>query len=167
MKRTAHRPLVKGTISPANAKLLGTMTGVTGGTVLLYGTDPITAMLGVGNIALYSGLYTYLKPRSEINTWVGAVVGAIPPVMGWTAAGGSPLDTEALLMGSTLFLWQFPHFFALSWMHRIDYGRGGFQMVPVNDIQTKGDRTAGLIMRYTGYLSTVPILSTVLDVTSP
>eukprot|EP00565_Helicotheca_tamesis_P004317 CAMPEP_0185742234 /NCGR_PEP_ID=MMETSP1171-20130828/39373_1 /TAXON_ID=374046 /ORGANISM="Helicotheca tamensis, Strain CCMP826" /LENGTH=234 /DNA_ID=CAMNT_0028414239 /DNA_START=495 /DNA_END=1196 /DNA_ORIENTATION=+ len=143
------------------------MTGVSGGSVLLYGTDPVTAALGVSNIALYAGLYTYLKPRHEINTWVGAVVGAIPPVMGWTAAGGSPSDIEAILMGSTLFLWQFPHFFALSWMHRKDYGRGGFQMVPVNDVHTKGDRTAALIMRYTAYLSTLPFLSTALDVTSP
>jgi protoheme IX farnesyltransferase len=87
--------------------------------------------------------------------------------MGWTAAtGGSLFDLEAALLGSTLFLWQFPHFFALSWMHRTDYARGGFQMVPVNDIDTNGDRTAALINRYTWYMSTIPIASSVLGATS-
>jgi len=133
--------------------------------MLGLGTDPITTMLGIGNIGLYAGLYTYLKPRSEINTWVGAVVGAIPPVMGWTAAGGSLMDAEAVLLGSTLFLWQFPHFFALNWMYRTDYKRGGFSMVAVND--PNGDRTASLIKRYGLYLASLPFLSTALEVTSP
>jgi len=165
MKRTSNRPLVKGTVSVGTAAMLATATGLGGGTLLAVGTDPVTVSLGIGNIALYSGLYTYMKPRSELNTWVGAVVGAIPPVMGWTAAtGGSLFDLEAAMLGTTLFLWQFPHFFALAWMHRVDYDRGGFQMVPVND--PDGDRTAGLINRYTWYLSAVPLASSVLGVTS-
>lgn len=167
MKRTRNRPLVRGIVTPQTATALAATTGISGGSILALGTDPVTAALGVGNIALYAGLYTYLKPRSEINTWVGAVVGAVPPVMGWTAAtGGSLFDLEAVLLGSTLFLWQFPHFFALSWMHRTDYARGGFQMVPVNDIATNGDRTAALINRYTWYMSTIPIASSVLGATS-
>lgn len=167
MKRTKNRPLVRGDcLTPQTATAIATMCGIGGGSILLWGTDPTTASLGVANILLYAGPYTYLKPRHEINTWVGAVVGAIPPVMGWTASGGSIFDAEALLLGSTLFLWQFPHFFALSWMHRVDYGRGGFQMVPVNDSETRGDRTSALIQRYTCYLSTVPIVSSVLGVTS-
>ena len=167
MKRTRNRPLVRGIVTPQTATALAATTGISGGSILALGTDPVTAALGVGNIALYAGLYTYLKPRSEINTWVGAVVGAVPPVMGWTAAtGGSLFDLEATLLGSTLFLWQFPHFFALSWMHRTDYARGGFQMVPVNDINTNGDRTAALINRYTWYMSTIPIASSVLGATS-
>jgi protoheme IX farnesyltransferase len=105
-----------------------------------------------------------MKPRSEWNTWVGALVGAVPPVMGWTAAGGSPLDPEALWLASSLFLWQFPHFFALSWMHRVDYERGGFQMVPVND--PTGDRTAQLITRYTWYMSTLPFIATLTEITN-
>ncbi|KAK1743436.1 protoheme IX farnesyltransferase [Skeletonema marinoi] len=165
MKRTGNRPLVNGSVSKQTAIGLGCLTGSTGGILLGLGTDPITTMLGVGNIGLYAGLYTYLKPRSEINTWVGAVVGAIPPVMGWTAAGGSILDPEAVLLGSTLFLWQFPHFFALNWMYRTDYKRGGFSMVAVND--PNGDRTASLIKRYGVYLASLPFLSTALEVTSP
>ena len=165
MKRTGNRPLVNGSVSKEMAIGLGCLTGSTGGIMLGLGTDPITTMLGVGNIGLYAGLYTYLKPKSEINTWVGAIVGAIPPLMGWTAAGGSILDPEAVLLGSTLFLWQFPHFFALNWMYRTDYKRGGFAMVAVND--PNGDRTASLIKRYGLYLASLPILSTALEVTSP
>ena len=165
MKRTGNRPLVRGAVSKEAAIGLGCLTGSTGGILLGMGTDPITTMLGVGNIGLYAGLYTYLKPRSELNTWVGAVVGAIPPVMGWTAAGGSILDPEAVMLGSTLFLWQFPHFFALNWMYRTDYKRGGFSMVAVND--PNGDRTASLIKRYGVYLASLPFLSTAYAVTSP
>jgi protoheme IX farnesyltransferase len=131
MKRTAQRPLVTQHVLGANgAYALAATTGLTGGATLYFGTDPITTALGVGNIALYAGAYTYLKPRSEWNTWVGAIVGAIPPVMGYTAAtkGLGLFDIEAALLGGTLFLWQFPHFFALSWMHRVDYARGGFQV---------------------------------------
>mmetsp|Transcript_50834 Transcript_50834/g.75339 ORF Transcript_50834/g.75339 Transcript_50834/m.75339 type:complete len:501 (+) Transcript_50834:75-1577(+) len=164
MKRTRNRPLPSGIFSPGSAVALGTFTGVSGGALLALGTDSVTALLGVGNIALYSGLYTYLKPRHEINTWVGAVVGAIPPIMGWTAAGGSPFDIEALLLGGMLYLWQFPHFFALSWMHRVDYARGGFSMVPVND--ENGDRTAALITNYAWYLSAIPVVSTMAGSTS-
>jgi len=165
MKRTGQRPLVTGAVSKEAAAGVGGLLGAAGAVVLGLGTDPVTTALGIGNIGLYAGLYTYLKPRSEINTWVGAVVGAIPPVMGWTAAGGSVMDAEAVLMGSTLFLWQFPHFFALNWMHRADYARGGFRMVAVND--PAGDRTARLITRYTQYLASLPFLSTALGVTSP
>eukprot|EP00584_Thalassiosira_punctigera_P009317 CAMPEP_0172535544 /NCGR_PEP_ID=MMETSP1067-20121228/7504_1 /TAXON_ID=265564 ORGANISM="Thalassiosira punctigera, Strain Tpunct2005C2" /NCGR_SAMPLE_ID=MMETSP1067 /ASSEMBLY_ACC=CAM_ASM_000444 /LENGTH=492 /DNA_ID=CAMNT_0013320481 /DNA_START=99 /DNA_END=1577 /DNA_ORIENTATION=+ len=165
MRRTANRPLVTGAVSKEAAAALGCLTGTSGGLLLGLGTDPVTTMLGVGNIGLYAGLYTYLKPRSEVNTWVGAVVGAVPPVMGWTAAGGSPFDAEAVLLGSTLFLWQFPHFFALNWMYRADYKRGGFAMVAVND--PRGDRTANIIKRYGLYLASLPFVSTALEVTSP
>ncbi|KAL9188292.1 hypothetical protein ACHAXT_006670 [Thalassiosira profunda] len=165
MKRTGNRPLVTGAVSREAAVGLGCLTGASGGLMLGLGTDPVTTMLGVGNIGLYAGLYTYLKPRSEINTWVGAVVGAIPPVMGWTAAGGSITDPEAMLLGSTLFLWQFPHFFALNWMYRADYKRGGFAMVAVND--PNGDRTASIMKRYGLYLASLPFISTALEVTSP
>jgi len=168
MKRTANRPLVtKSVIGTPGALALACTTGLSGGATLYYGTDVVTTALGVGNIALYAGAYTYLKPRSEWNTWVGAVVGAIPPVMGYTAAtqGQGLLDIEAALLGATLFLWQFPHFMALSWMHRVDYARGGFEMVATND-SSRGDETARLIMAYTYYLSAMPVISTLSGATS-
>lgn len=165
MKRTQQRPLVQGTLTPTTATVAATVWGVAGTSLLVYGTDPYTAALGIGNIALYSGLYTYLKPRTVYNTWVGAVVGAIPPVIGWSAAtGGNILDVECLLLGSTLYLWQMPHFFALSFMHRVDYARGGFQMVPV--LEEDGQKTASLVTRYAWYLSVIPIISTLTGVTS-
>lgn len=179
MKRTANRPLVKqDIIGVKGAYTLALTTGVTGGATLLLGTDPVTTTLGLGNIALYSGIYTYLKPRSTWNTWIGAFVGAIPPVMGYAAAtnGNGIFDIEAFILGSTLFLWQFPHFFALSWMHRIDYARGGFKMISTetetSDIPHESkpicpeDETARLITNYTYYLSTIPIISTLTGVTS-
>ena len=165
MKRTHQRPLVQGTLTTKEASIAATAWGVAGTSILAYATDPVTTFLGVSNIALYAGLYTYMKPRSVYNTWVGAVVGAIPPVMGWTAAtGGSLLDVEALLLGATLYTWQMPHFFALSYMHRADYARGGFKMVPV--MESNGDETSRLITRYTWYMSTIPFVATLMDVTS-
>ena len=165
MKRTQQRPLVTGVLSRTEASLAATAWGVGGSSLLFFGTDPVTTALGVSNIALYAGLYTWMKPRSTLNTWVGAVVGAIPPVMGWTAAtGGSLMDIEALILGSTLYLWQMPHFFALSYMYRSDYKRGGFAMVPV--LENDGEKTSNIIMRYAVYLSTVPFIATMTGVTS-
>ena len=165
MKRTQTRPLVIASLTTRQAQTAATLWGVGGVSLLYVGTDPTTALLGASNIALYSGLYTWMKPRSIYNTWVGAVVGAIPPVMGWSAAtGGSLMDMEALLLGSTLYLWQMPHFFALSYMYREDYARGGFAMVPV--LEENGDRTAQLITRYAAYLSTIPFVATLSGVTS-
>ncbi|CAB9496904.1 IX farnesyltransferase [Seminavis robusta] len=173
MKRTQQRPLVQDTLTMGQAQTAATLWGVGGVSLLYVGTDPTTALLGASNILLYSGLYTWMKPRTIYNTWVGAVVGAIPPVMGWTAAtGGSLLDIEAMLLGSTLFLWQMPHFFALSFMHRQDYARGGFAMVPVVEEQREANgntdysHTASLITRYAAYLSAIPFVSTLTGVTS-
>eukprot|EP00429_Kryptoperidinium_foliaceum_P010293 CAMPEP_0176003860 /NCGR_PEP_ID=MMETSP0120_2-20121206/1392_1 /TAXON_ID=160619 /ORGANISM="Kryptoperidinium foliaceum, Strain CCMP 1326" /LENGTH=422 /DNA_ID=CAMNT_0017336517 /DNA_START=194 /DNA_END=1459 /DNA_ORIENTATION=+ len=165
MKRTQQRPLVQHHLSVSEASIAATAWGVTGTGLLYFGTDPVTAMLGLSNIGLYAGLYTYMKPRSIYNTWVGAIVGAIPPVMGWTAAtGGSLLDMDAMILGTTLYLWQMPHFFALSFMHRVDYKRGGFAMLPV--LENDGDRTSQVVMRYAAYLAAVPLAATYAGVTS-
>jgi protoheme IX farnesyltransferase len=164
MKRTKHRPLPTGTITPMQASALAAVTGISGSTLLYTMTDPITCLLGTTNMALYAGLYTYLKPRSTLNTWVGAIVGAIPPLMGWVSAGGTLMDLEAWFLASTLYLWQMPHFFALSWMYRTDYQRGGFQMISRHD--PLGSTTSSLILRYTTYLSTIPLLSTACGITS-
>jgi protoheme IX farnesyltransferase len=165
MKRTQQRPLIIDSLTVKEASVAATLWGVSGTSILALGTDPITASLGLANIGLYAGLYTWMKPRSIYNTWVGAVVGAIPPVMGWTAAtGGAILDLDAIVLGTTLYLWQMPHFFALSYMYRVDYERGGFVMLPV--LESDGERTSKIILRYAGYLSTVPIITTLCDVTS-
>mmetsp|Transcript_15254 Transcript_15254/g.42234 ORF Transcript_15254/g.42234 Transcript_15254/m.42234 type:complete len:452 (+) Transcript_15254:171-1526(+) len=165
MKRTQQRPLVKGTLTTNEAITATTLWGVAGTSILALGTDPVTTTLGASNIVLYAGAYTYMKRFTIYNTWVGAIVGAVPPVMGWTAAtGGSFMDIEAMLLGSLLYLWQMPHFFALSYMHRVDYARGGFAMVPC--LEEDGEKTASLIVRYAWYLSAVPFVATATQVTS-
>ncbi|XP_051023193.1 protoheme IX farnesyltransferase, mitochondrial [Acomys russatus] len=130
MNRTKNRPLVRGQISPLLAVSFATCCAVPGVALLTWGVNPLTGALGVFNIFLYTCCYTPLKRISITNTWVGAVVGAIPPVMGWTAATGS-LDAGALLLGGILYSWQFPHFNALSWGLREDYSRGGYSMMSV------------------------------------
>lgn len=130
MNRTKNRPLVRGQISPLLAVSFATCCAVPGVALLTWGVNPLTGALGVFNIFLYTCCYTPLKRVSIANTWVGAVVGAIPPVMGWTAATGS-LDAGALLLGGILYSWQFPHFNALSWGLREDYSRGGYCMMSV------------------------------------
>lgn len=82
--------------------------------------NPTTAALGVSNIALYAGVYTPLKQLTWLNTWVGSLVGAIPPAMGWTAAGG-PATVGALILPAALFIWQIPHFLGLAWLYAADY----------------------------------------------
>lgn len=164
MKRTRNRPLPSGRISTEGALGYGLLSLGASYGLLKYGTNDLTLLLGFSNIALY-GAYTIAKPKTEWNTWIGAVVGAIPPVMGWTAAGGDLVALEPLLLGGTLFLWQFPHFFALSWNNRKDYERGFHQMVPVND--PTGDRTAELILKYSLFLLPIPVIASAADITSP
>nr|XP_026695727.1 protoheme IX farnesyltransferase, mitochondrial [Ciona intestinalis] len=131
MDRTKGRPLVKAVISPMHAFLFSVFSGTTGALCLYYGTNTVTTILGVSNILLYAGIYTSLKRKHWSNTWVGAVVGAIPPVMGWTAATGS-LDAGALIFSGILYAWQFPHFYALAWRRRGDYARGSYHMLPLS-----------------------------------
>ena len=114
--------------------------------------NPLTAALGIGNLLLYAAIYTPLKQVHPINTWVGAIVGAIPPLMGWAAATGS-LDPGAWYLAAVLYLWQLPHFMALAWMCREDYARGGHRMISLLD--TTGRRTAGVALR--NALALVPL----------
>jgi protoheme IX farnesyltransferase len=165
MNRTKLRPLPSGQISMTEASMVGVGAGVAG-TALLYGaTNPVVAALGALNIFLYAGPYTMSKRYTEWNTWIGSLVGAVPPVMGYAAAsGGTILSAEPLALASLLFLWQFPHFFALSWMHREDYARGGFAMVAVND--PHGVRSSSLIWEHSLYLTAFPILVSTAGLTS-
>ena len=129
MKRTRNRPLPSGRISRPHALGWGVASGTSGVAVLAAGSNPITAALGAANLVLYVGPYTLSKTRSELNTWIGSIVGAVPPLMGWAAATGGVAAVEPLLLATYLFVWQFPHFFSLAWLHREDYARGGFKMV--------------------------------------
>lgn len=169
MKRTFKRPLPSGRMSRAHAAAFGLSTGALGAGILLAGTNPMTAALGVANIALYAGVYTPLKRVTEANTTVGSVVGAIPPVMGWVAATGGTMAAlvapESLLVGSLLFAWQFPHFHALSYLIRKDYAAGGHMMHAVTDPSGKKAALHGLLGSLG--LAAVPFACMASGVTSP
>ncbi|CAI5522896.1 unnamed protein product [Closterium sp. Naga37s-1] len=124
MKRTRGRPLPAGRMTRQHAIAWGLLTGASGLAILATQTNSMTAGLGAANIALYAGVYTPLKQLHIANTWVGAVVGAIPPLMGWAAASGG-LDAGAAVLAGALYLWQMPHFLALAWLCRKDYAAGG------------------------------------------
>ncbi|XP_045213349.2 protoheme IX farnesyltransferase, mitochondrial-like [Mercenaria mercenaria] len=130
MNRTKNRVLVRGHLSPLHAVTFAVITGSTGLVILTLGVNPLTATLGAFNLGLYTLVYTPMKRYSILNTWVGSIVGAIPPMMGWTACTGM-LEPGALLLGAILYAWQFPHFNALSWNLRPDYSRGGYRMASV------------------------------------
>jgi len=132
MKRTTNRPIVRGAISPLHALGFGVGTGVVGAGILCTMTNPWLAWMGTGNTVLYAGAYTWLKRVSISNTWVGSVVGAVPPLMGWVAGTGG-IEAGGLILAGILFAWQFPHFNALSWNLRGDYSRAGYQMMSVTD----------------------------------
>ncbi len=132
MHRTRGRPLPSGAMSPMHG-LLFALAAMYGGLAILGWTVSLEAMgLALATILIYILVYTPLKTRSTLNTLVGAVCGAIPPMIGWVAASGS-LDRGAWILGGLLFVWQIPHFFALAWMYRRDYERAGFKMLPVMD----------------------------------
>jgi protoheme IX farnesyltransferase len=132
MIRTRNRPLPSGAISPRHALLFGMVTAYAGLSILGLLVNMASAGLALLTIVIYLGVYTPLKTRSTLNTVVGAVCGAIPPMIGWVAASGR-LDAGAWVLGALLFVWQIPHFFAIAWLYREDYERGGFVMLPVVD----------------------------------
>jgi protoheme IX farnesyltransferase len=132
MRRTADRPCAAGRVSSTEAVLLA-LVGLLGGvTWLTMKVNTPTALLGLLSWVLYVVIYTPLKTRSPLNTVVGAIAGAIPLMMGWTATGAS-LDLTAWSLAGVLFLWQFPHFMAIAWLYRHDYAAGGHRMLSVVD----------------------------------
>jgi protoheme IX farnesyltransferase len=133
MHRTANRPLPAGRLQPAEVLAFGLALGV-GGTVYLVLTlsQPLAALVAAFTFVCYVGVYTPLKPLTPLNTLVGAVPGALPPVIGWTAARGE-ITLDALALFLILFLWQVPHFLAIAWIYREEYARAGLCMLPVVD----------------------------------
>ena len=132
MARTAGRPLPAGRLAAWEALAFGLLLSLVGAVWLAVLVNPLTAALGLVSMGVYVLAYTPMKVRSTFNTAVGAISGALPPVMGWTAIRGT-LDVEAAVLFAILFLWQHPHFFALAWMYRADYERGGYAMLPRYD----------------------------------
>jgi len=161
MRRTADRPLPSGKLLPVEALWFGVALTVAAEVYLAAFVNPLTALLGLTVIAGYLFAYTPLKTRSTLSTMVGAFPGAVPPLIGWTAARGE-LSLEAWVLFAILFLWQFPHFLAIAWMYREDYTRAGILMLPV--VEPDGRITAQQIVVYTLMLLPVSLLPTVLGI---
>jgi protoheme IX farnesyltransferase len=159
MRRTAGRPLPSGKLLPWEALAFGVGLTVVAEVYLLVVVNPLSALLGLAVIAGYLFGYTPLKTRTSLSTLVGAFPGAVPPLIGWTAARGT-LSIEGWVLFAILFLWQFPHFLAIAWMYREDYSRAGILMLPV--VEPDGRVTAQQIVVYTLMLIPVSLLPTAL-----
>lgn len=161
MRRTADRPLPSGKLLPWEALWFGVGLTLLAEVYLAVMVNPLTALLGLTVISGYLFAYTPLKTRTTLSTMVGAFPGAVPPLIGWAAARGE-IGLEAWVLFAILFLWQFPHFLAIAWMYREDYGRAGILMLPV--VEPDGRVTAQQIVVYTVLLLPVSLLPTALGV---
>jgi protoheme IX farnesyltransferase len=130
MIRTAQRPVASGRISLAHGIVLGLAAIAGGGIWLAHSTNPLTSVLTLMTAFTYVAVYTPLKRRTTLATFIGAFPGAMPPLIGWTAARGV-IEWPAAALFAILFIWQFPHFMAIAWLYREDYGRAGIKMLPV------------------------------------
>src|SRR6267143_989958 len=139
MHRTRMRPVPAGRMRPAEALALGVSLSILGVGYLTMACNALSAALAALTIVIYIFGYTPLKRASTANTFVGAIPGAIPPMIGWAAARGT-LEAGAWSLFAILLLWQLPHFFAIAWMYREDYSRAGFRMISTDD--HSGERTA-------------------------
>lgn len=155
MNRTKDRPLPSGELKPTQAALIGIASCLAGLATLAIFTNPLATTMAFATIVSYLVIYTPLKKISTLNTLVGAIPGALPPVIGY-AASANRLDWQIAVLFSILFLWQLPHFLAISWLYREDYLRGGFKMVSGNDLS--GSETAIKAIVYTLGLIAVSIL---------
>jgi len=159
MRRTSARPLPLGVLRPAEALAFGGALILAGGIYLALFSNLLACSLALLTTLLYLGLYTPLKKHTTWATAIGAFPGAIPPLVGWAAARGS-LNEGAWLLFAILFLWQFPHFYAIAWMYREDYARAGIQMLPVVD--PTGAATFGQIIFTAAILVPVSLLPSVI-----
>jgi protoheme IX farnesyltransferase len=162
MRRTVDRPLPSGRVAPDRALLFGVALAILGMGELALFANLLTALLGGLTLAGYVFLYTPLKRVTSLATVVGAVPGAVPPLMGWAAVENS-LAPGAWVLFAILFLWQMPHFLAIAWMYREDYERGGFPMLPVVD--PSGASTARQAILYGAALLPVSLLPSIVGLT--
>jgi protoheme IX farnesyltransferase len=165
MRRTENRPLPASRLASAEALALGAALGA-GGLVYLLASVRQPLAAGLAGLALvgYVGVYTPLKRRTTLNTLIGAVPGALPPVIGWTAVSGR-LDAGALALFLIVFVWQVPHFLAIAWIYRDDYAQAGFRMLPVQD--ARGELTGREMVRYCLVLIPVSLLPAALGLAGP
>jgi protoheme IX farnesyltransferase len=159
MRRTCLRPLPDGRVAPADARAFGYALSGLGLVLLAARANLLAALLALVTLVVYLTIYTPLKRRSSISTLVGAVPGALPPLIGWTASHGNVTAGGAALF-AIVFLWQIPHFMAIAWLYRDDYGKAGFPMLPV--IEPEGRQAARQALLYSAALVPVALVPTLV-----
>ena len=159
MERTKNRPIPQGIISPPNALSYGIILILSGVFILWWKINLLTAFLSLLTAFLYVLVYTPMKKLTWLNTSIGAIPGAIPPLGGWAAATGQ-LSLDAWVLFLILFLWQHPHFYSIAWLCREDYKRGGFKMLPV--VHPDGKSTFSQIKFFSLLLIPISLLPTIL-----
>ena len=164
MLRTAQRPLAAGRFSLLQGLILGLACFAAGALVLAWFTNPATVVLTLLTGFLYVGVYTPLKRYTTLATFIGAFPGAMPPLLGWTAARGA-IEWPAVALFAILFFWQFPHFMAISWLYREDYARAGIRMLPV--VEPDGWSTACQALIYAVLMIPVSVAPYYLHLTGP
>ena len=155
MRRTEKRPLPAGRLEPWHAFWFGVALALAGTLEMGFGANWLTAALGVSTMGAYLLIYTPLKQKTWWSTTIGAFPGAMPPLIGFAGAAGK-LTPGAWALGAILFLWQFPHFYAIAWMYREDYARAGIKMLPV--VEPDGESTARQILLYSVLLIPISLL---------
>jgi len=161
MRRTARRPLPAGTLTARGAFIFGLALTVGAEIYLAALVNPLSAVCGLSVIVGYLLCYTPLKTKTSLSTLVGAFPGAVPPLLGWAAATNH-VGLEAWVLFAILFLWQFPHFFAIAWMYREDYARAGILMLPV--VEPEGRLTRQQIVLWTLLLIPVSLAPAALGI---
>ena len=159
MRRTRNRPLPTGRLSPAQALIFGSVISAAGLALLTLAVTPMAAAVAFFGWVTYVFVYTPLKQRTAASTLIGAVPGAVPPLVGWAAARGT-LEPQAWSLFAIIFVWQIPHFFAISRQFRTDYARGGFPMLGVHD--PDGSVTGRLSVAYSLLLIPLAVLPAIL-----
>lgn len=162
MLRTQNRPIPAKRISSSEAIKLGAFMGVLGEIILLVGVNAITAILGAVTLLTYVGVYTPSKKATPMSTLIGAIPGAMPPLMGWTASYGS-VSIQGIVLFMILFLWQIPHFLAIAWLYREDYARASLPILSVVD--DNGSATSKQVVLYSIALLPLTLVPTVWGIT--
>ena len=162
MNRTKNRPLPTNKISSRNALFISLALCITGLILMVLFLNKLTALLSFFSLIIYTFLYTPLKKVGPIAVFVGAIPGALPPLIGWVASTND-ISLEALIIFSIQFIWQFPHFWAIAWVSDDDYKRAGFKLLPNNG--KKNLSTAVNIMTYTMFLIPLGLLPTIFGIT--
>jgi protoheme IX farnesyltransferase len=161
MVRTRSRPLADGRLTPLDAWVFGLALAGAGLLTLSVVSGAVAALLALATIVIYLAVYTPMKRRSSLSTLVGAVPGALPPLIGWAASSGT-LSVGGWSLFAIVFLWQIPHFMAIAWMYRDDYGRAGFPMLPV--VEPDGRRTGRQAVAYAAALLPVSLVPTMVGI---